>query len=62
MNKKDAKLVYKLSHRPMGVFQLRNTATDKVYIDSSNNVPGKVNRIKFQLNANTHPNKSLQAD
>ena len=62
MNRKEAKLEYKLSHRPMGVFQLRNTANEKIYLDSSTNVPGKINRIKFQLNANTHPSKRLQAD
>ncbi len=62
MNKKDVKLEYKLSHRPMGVFQIRNTATDKVFISSSVNVPGKINRYRFQLNAGVHASKSLQTD
>lgn len=62
MNKKDAKLEYKLSHRPMGVFQIRNTANEKVFVDASINVPGKINRHKFSLNAGLHGAKELQRD
>ena len=46
----------------MGVFQIRNITNDKVFIDSSNNIPGKINRHKFALNAGQHASKSLQAD
>ncbi|MBX7056022.1 MAG: GIY-YIG nuclease family protein [Pyrinomonadaceae bacterium] len=35
---------------------------EKVYVDSSLNVPGKINRHKFQLNAGVHPSKQLQSD
>ena len=62
MNKKEAKLEYKLSHRPMGVFQIRNTANGKVFIDSSTNVPGKINRHTFALKAGLHASRSLQTD
>jgi len=62
MDKRAAKLDYKLSHRPMGIFQIRNTANEKVFIDSSNNIPGKINRHRFALNAGQHVSKSLQAD
>src|SRR5262245_55458333 len=62
MDKAAAKLEYKRSHRPMGVFQIRNAVNDKVFVDSSLNVPGKINRHKFQLNAGVHPSKELQAD
>ena len=62
MDKRAAKLEYKLSHRPMGVFQLRKRVNDKVLVDSSLNIPGKINRITFQLNAGSHPSKSLQSD
>lgn len=62
INKATAKLEYKLSHRPMGVFQIQNTANEKVFVDSSLNVPGKINRHLFQLNAGSHPSKSLQSD
>ena len=62
MDKRAAKLEYKLSHRPMGVFQIRNRVNGKVLVDSSLNIPGKINRITFQLNAGSHPSKSLQSD
>ncbi|MEP6947303.1 MAG: GIY-YIG nuclease family protein [Acidobacteriota bacterium] len=62
MDKRAAKLDYKLNHRPMGVFQIRNTANDKVFVDSSLNVPGKINRHTFSLKAGLHSAKRLQAD
>jgi hypothetical protein len=62
MNKKDAIREYKMSHRPMGVFQIRNKTNGKVLIDSSNNIPGKINRHTFALNAGQHGSRSLQAD
>jgi hypothetical protein len=62
MDKSAAKLEYKLSHRPMGVFQIRNTANDKVFVDSSTNVPGKINRHTFALKAGVHRCKQLQME
>jgi len=46
----------------MGVFQIRNKINKKLFIDSSINVPGRINRHKFALGANSHASKSLQAD
>ncbi len=46
----------------MGVFQIRNTANDKVFIGSSVNMPGRINRHRFALDAGLHPSKPLQAD
>lgn len=46
----------------MGVFQIRNTTNQKVFIDSSTNVPGKINRHTFALNAGSHACKDLQND
>ncbi|HQZ95800.1 MAG TPA: GIY-YIG nuclease family protein [Pyrinomonadaceae bacterium] len=62
MDKAAAKLEYKLSHRPMGVFQIRNVTNDKVFVDSSLNIPGKVNRHRFTLNAGSFKSVSLQKD
>lgn len=62
MDRKAAIREYKDSHRPMGVYQIRNTINEKVWIDSSVNVPAKFNRYKLQLNAGLHPSKTLQAD
>lgn len=62
IDKKGAILEYKMSHRPMGVYQIRNTVNGKVWIDSSNNVPAKINRYRAQLAAGSHPSKPLQSD
>jgi len=62
VDRRAAKTEYKLSHRPMGVFQIVNKVNGKVFVDSSNNVPGKINRHKFALDHGSHASKSLQAD
>jgi hypothetical protein len=46
----------------MGVFQIVNKVNGKVFVDSSTNVPGKINRHKFALGNGSHASKSLQAD
>jgi hypothetical protein len=53
---------YKLNPRPMGILLIRNNVSDKVFLIASVNLPGAVNRHKFQLEHGGHPNKELQAD
>lgn len=60
--KKQLKLEYKETPRPMGVFQIKNTANGKIFIDSSMNLPGSFNGQRFQLSMNGHSNKQLQQD
>ena len=62
MNRKELKREYKQNLRPMGVFQIRNTVNEKVFIGSTLNLPGIFNRYEFQLKMGGHPNKILQAD
>ena len=62
IDKNSAKLEYKLSHRPMGVFQISNVTNGKAFVDSSLNIPGKINRHRFALNMGKHASKTLQAD
>jgi group I intron endonuclease len=62
MNKKDIKREYLETERPMGVFQIRNLSNEKVFVGSSLNLDGILNRHKFALNAGSHQNKALQAD
>ncbi|HEX8367789.1 MAG TPA: GIY-YIG nuclease family protein [Pyrinomonadaceae bacterium] len=62
MNKKDLKREYKETLRPMGVYQIRNLVSERVFVGSSLNLDGIFNRYEFQLKMNGHPNKSLQAD
>ena len=53
---------YQQSHRPMGIFLIRNNVNDRIFLGSSLNLPGIINRHKFQLQLGGHPIKSLQAD
>ena len=46
----------------MGVFLIRNNVSDKVLLAVGLDLPGNINRHKFQLQSGNHPNKSLQAD
>ncbi|MDD4599965.1 hypothetical protein SDC9_13826 [bioreactor metagenome] len=60
--KKQLKLEYKETPRPMGVFKIKNTANGKFFIDSSMNIPGSFNGQRFQLNLQSHRNRDLQED
>jgi len=60
--RKELKLAYKLTPRPMGVYQMKNNINKKIFIGSSMNLPGSFNRNRFQLNARSHNNKMLQED
>ncbi|QDR82304.1 GIY-YIG nuclease family protein [Sporomusa termitida] len=46
----------------MGVYQIKNTVTGKLFIGSSLDLPGKLNSNRFQLSMKSHHNKELQAD
>lgn len=48
MDKKEAKLNYKSTTRPMGVFQIRNTVNGKVLVGSNLNLDGRRNRFEFE--------------
>lgn len=62
-NKKaELKQSYKLSHRPVGVYQFKNNASGKIMVGSSPNLDGIENRHRFQLKMGMHPNKELQQD
>ncbi len=62
MDKKELKEQYKHTVRPMGVYQIRNKINEKIFIGSSNNLDGIINRNKFQLKLGSHPNGILQKD
>lgn len=63
MDKKQAKLDYKLSLRPMGIYQIRNLVNGKVWINSSVNLPGSFNGDLVKLNGGPHhPSRSLLAE
>ena len=53
---------YKETPRPAGMFRVRNTATEKSLVGSTANLPGMLNRHRFQLENGSHPSRELQAD
>jgi hypothetical protein len=60
--KKDLKDDYKQMKPRMGVFQIRNTTTNKAWIDSSTDLVAIWNRHKYALNHGSHANVHLQSD
>jgi hypothetical protein len=53
---------YVSNRRPMGVFQVRNILSGKVFLGSTVDLPSMLNRQRAQLQMGAHPNRPLQAD
>ena len=53
---------YKERVKPSGVFQIRSLANGKVLLGSSLNLEGPLNKHRFMLKINSHPNQELQRD
>jgi hypothetical protein len=53
---------YKEAPRPAGIYAVRNTVEGKALVGSSVNVPGMLNRQRFQLEAGGGPIREMQAD
>jgi group I intron endonuclease len=53
---------YKERVKPSGVFQIRNLSNGKVLLGSSLNLEGPLNKHRFMLKINSHPNRELQKD
>ena len=62
INRKTRIRDYKETLPPAGVFRVRNTATGKSLVGSIANLPGTLNRQRFQLEHGSHPSRELQAD
>ena len=62
VDKKALKAAYKEIKFKMGVFQIRNTINQKIFIESSVNLDKIWNRHKAQLAFGGHPNTALQLD
>jgi hypothetical protein len=62
MDRKAMRRQYKETPRPAGVFAVRNTCEDRLLIGVSPDLPGMLNRQRFQLEMGSHPDKALQAD
>ena len=53
---------YKETPRPAGIFGVRNTVSGRMLVGASANLPGVLNRERFQLEQGSHPDKELQRD
>jgi hypothetical protein len=53
---------YKDTPRPAGVYRVRNSVTGKSLIGSTTDLPGMLNRQRFQLENGSHPDRELQRD
>lgn len=61
-DRKELRREYKESARPAGVYCVRNTVTGTSLVGDTPNLPGMLNRQRFQLEMGSHPDKQLQAD
>jgi len=60
--RKELQREYKERVKPSGVYQVKNLGNSKVLLGSSLNLEGLLNRNRFTLRNNSHPNEELQKD
>jgi len=61
-SRKDIHREYKERVKPSGVFQVKNVINGKVFLGSSLNLDGSLNKHRFMLKIGSHTNKELQKD
>ncbi len=59
---KRLKREFKEAPKEAGIFRITNTANGKVYLGSSLNLHGPLNKHRFMLKMGSHINRALQAD
>lgn len=59
---KELKNTYKDMKFQIGVFQVRNVVSNKIFVGSSTNIQAAWNRLKSELKFGTHSNAALQKD
>jgi len=62
MDRKALTREYKETVRPMGVYQIRNTANGKLLVGSSKDLQSIFNRHRAALRMGSHMNRALQKD
>lgn len=60
--RKELNRAYQERVKPSGVFQVKNLVNGKILLGSSLNLEGPLNKHRFMLRVNSHPNKELQKD
>jgi len=61
-DRNELKRQYKEEPRRAGIFVITNTANGKVFLGSSTNLSGPLNKHRFALKVGRHLNAGLQAD
>jgi group I intron endonuclease len=59
---KELKRQYKEAPKEAGIFRITNTANGKIYLGSSLNLHGPLNKHRFVLSIGSHINRAMQAD
>jgi hypothetical protein len=62
MDRKDLIRKYKENPPPAGVYRIRNAVNGMSVVGTSPNLPGMLNRQRFQLEHGSHPLRELQSD
>ena len=60
MDKSEIKKAYKQSKRSMGVYRIKTSQNDKLYIGFATDLDARFNRHKSELKFGSHRNKELQ--
>jgi hypothetical protein len=60
--KKELQAQFKQMKPEMGIFAVINTHNNKCFLETTQNLKGKMNSVSFQLRSGGHPNKELQKD
>ena len=60
--KRQLKQEYKMSHRKMGVYQIKNEGNGKIFIGSACDLNGVWERHRLELRMGSHRNKTLNED
>lgn len=62
LHRKDLRRAHKESPVVAGIWIIRNLRNSKILLGSALNLPSRLNRHRFELQAGSHPCAALQAD
>lgn len=60
--KKELKEQYKQMKSEMGIFAVHTKDGEKYFLETTQNLKGKINSTRFQLQHGSHPNKTMQTE
>jgi len=62
IDKTELKRKYNQTLTPMGIYIIKNLGNGKIFIGKSKNIPGRINRHKFELENGSENIQKLQRD